>query len=65
MDGVPQTVKQSVNPLRMWNKLVKSTTNLGSAKDIKPAYMSLCGVVDENVLNGKLADHPDLFPKHD
>jgi hypothetical protein len=32
-------------------------------KDLRPAYLAMCTVIDEKELDGELATHPELFLK--
>ena len=61
MDGVRQHNKNEHCPLKIWNKMVRRVTQLSIKKDLVPAYQTVCIAVDKNVLNGQLADFPELL----
>ena len=63
MDGVRQKFKSEACPLKMWNKVVRRTTEMTIARDLRPAYVQLCEIVDTQYLNGQLSSHPELFPE--
>lgn len=39
MDGVRQKFKNEKCPLKMWNKVVRRTTEMTIATDLRPAYI--------------------------
>ena len=49
-------------PLKMWNMVVRKTTGLTIANDVRPAYFKLCEIVNEYEFNGQLSNYPELFP---
>ena len=63
MDGVRQKSKNESCPLKMWNKVVRKTTEMNIQADLRPAYTLMCTIVDQSELNGQLAAYPDLFPQ--
>ena len=63
MDGVRQKSKNEACPLKMWNKVVRRTTQMGIANDLRPAYVTMCTVVNKNDLDGQLSEDPELFPQ--
>lgn len=46
----------------MWNMVVRKTTGLTIANDVRPAYFKLCEIVNEYEFNGQLSNYPELFP---
>ena len=46
----------------MWNKVVRRTTEMTIANDLRPAYYQMCAIVNQYDLNGHLSKYPDLFP---
>ena len=62
MNGVRQQAKNKDCPLRMWNKVVRRTTEMTIANDLRPAYYQMCAIVNQYDLNGHLSKYPDLFP---
>lgn len=63
MDGVRQKFKNENCPLKMWNKVVRRTTEMTIKGDLRPAYIQMCTIVDQSELNGQLSAYPDLFPQ--
>ena len=61
MDGVRQKNKNELCPLKIWNKVVRRTTQMSIKKDLKPAYIAMCHVVDNHILNGQLGSYPELL----
>lgn len=61
MDGVRQKNKNELCPLKIWNKVVRRTTQMSIKKDLRPAYIAMCQVVDNHILNGQLGTHPELL----
>ena len=47
----------------MWNKVVRRVTQMSIKKDLQPAYLAMCTIVDQKELNGYLASNAILFPK--
>ena len=62
MEGVRQKSKNEACPLKMWNKVVRRTTQMKIATDLRPAYIAMCTVVNKYDLDGHLAQEPGLFP---
>ena len=54
--------KKYVCPLQIWNMVVRKTTELTIAGDLRPAYYQMCAILNEFEFNGLLSDYPDLFP---
>ena len=52
MDGVRQKFKNESCPLKMWNKVVRRTTEMTIQGDLRPAYALMCTIVDQTELNG-------------
>ena len=61
MDGVRQKSQSEAGPLAIWNKVVRSTTKLSIAEDLRPAYSQLCTLINNNELQGQLHAYPELF----
>ena len=61
MDGVRQKFKNEACPLKLWNKVVRRITEMNIANDLRPAYRTICTIVNQNDLNGQLSDYPELF----
>ena len=54
-------MQETPHPLKMWNKTVLRTTQLSMERDIKPSYVKMLNVANEQIFGGKLSDDPRLF----
>ena len=58
-------MQETPHPLKMWNKTVLRTTQLSLERDIRPAYVKMIKVANEQIFDGKLSGDPQLFIEQD
>jgi len=52
IEGARQRAHAETGPLNVWNKVVRSTTKLTIGEDLRPAYVKLCTLINQNELQG-------------